>query len=71
METLIVGGALVLLVLIVLGMAVRIVPEFRRLVVFRLGRSLGARGPGLILLIPVKNSWYVGTEAPGSESASS
>ncbi len=26
---------------------------------------------GLILLIPVKNSWYVGTEAPGSESASS
>jgi len=51
-ETLIIGGALALLVLIILGMAVRIVPEYRRLVVFRLGRSLGARGPGLVLLIP-------------------
>lgn len=52
METLIVGAVLALVALIILGMAVRIVPEYRRLVVFRLGRSLGAKGPGLILLIP-------------------
>jgi regulator of protease activity HflC (stomatin/prohibitin superfamily) len=32
--------------------AIRIVPEYQRLVVFRLGRALGARGPGLVLLIP-------------------
>jgi regulator of protease activity HflC (stomatin/prohibitin superfamily) len=32
--------------------AVRIVPEYQRLVVFRLGRVLGARGPGLVLLLP-------------------
>lgn len=37
---------------IVLGMAIRIVPEYHRLVVFRLGRIIGAKGPGLILLIP-------------------
>jgi len=38
--------------LILLSMAVRIVPEYKRLVVFRLGRSIGAKGPGVILLIP-------------------
>ena len=43
--------AAVVLILIFLW-AARIVPEYRRLVVFRLGRSIGARGPGLVLLIP-------------------
>ncbi len=33
--------------------AIKIVPEYQRLVVFRLGRCIGTRGPGLILLIPV------------------
>ncbi len=33
--------------------AIKIVPEYQRLVVFRLGRCVGTRGPGLILLIPV------------------
>ena len=40
------------LVILVFLWAARIVPEYRRLVVFRLGRSIGARGPGLVLLIP-------------------
>ncbi len=35
------------------GTAVRVVQEYERGVVFRLGRMAGARGPGLILLIPV------------------
>lgn len=48
----IVPGLLVLLVLILLAMAIRIVPEYQRLVVFRLGRAIGALGPGLVLLIP-------------------
>lgn len=52
MGTWIVTAILIVLGFIVLAMAVRIVPEYRRLVVFRLGRCLGARGPGLILLIP-------------------
>jgi len=37
----------------VIGSAVRIVPEYQRLVVLRLGRILGAKGPGLIILIPI------------------
>jgi regulator of protease activity HflC (stomatin/prohibitin superfamily) len=48
----IVIALLSLLAVIVLTMAVRIVPEFRRLVVFRMGRCVGPRGPGLIFLIP-------------------
>src|SRR4051812_23962122 len=32
--------------------SIRIVREYQRLVVFRLGRVMGARGPGLIFLIP-------------------
>lgn len=38
---------------IVLPQAVRILREYERGVVFRLGKLLGAKGPGLILLIPV------------------
>ena len=37
---------------ILLMMAVKIVPEYERGVLFRLGRLVGARGPGLFLIIP-------------------
>jgi len=47
-----VAGLSALLALALLVMAVRIVPEYQRLVVFRLGRLIGGRGPGLVLLIP-------------------
>ncbi|HET8786050.1 MAG TPA: SPFH domain-containing protein [Candidatus Limnocylindrales bacterium] len=40
------------LIVLLLTKAIRIVPEYQRLVVFRLGRLLGAKGPGLVLLIP-------------------
>jgi len=46
-----VGIALLLLLLIVPQM-IRIVREYQRLMVFRLGRALGAKGPGLVILIP-------------------
>ncbi len=45
----------VALVAIFLAAAIRIVPEYQRLVVFRLGRLLDARGPGLVVLIPYVN----------------
>src|SRR5512141_569377 len=46
--------AFVAVVLVVfLTAAIRIVPEYQRLVVFRLGRCLGAKGPGLVILIPI------------------
>jgi regulator of protease activity HflC (stomatin/prohibitin superfamily) len=44
-------GVFVLLV-IFLAAAIKVVPEYKRLVVFRLGRSIGQKGPGLVLLIP-------------------
>jgi regulator of protease activity HflC (stomatin/prohibitin superfamily) len=45
-------GTVGLVALAVLGSAIRIVQEYERLVVFRLGRCVGERGPGLVLLIP-------------------
>ena len=41
------------LVIIVLVSAIRIVREYERLVVFRLGRVIGEKGPGLVLLWPI------------------
>ena len=46
-------GVIVLLVFVFLANSIRIVPEYQRLVVFRLGRSVGAKGPGIVFLIPV------------------
>ena len=43
----------VILAAIILPQAVRILREYERGVIFRLGKLLGAKGPGLILLIPV------------------
>jgi regulator of protease activity HflC (stomatin/prohibitin superfamily) len=46
-------GGLVLAVFVFIANAIRIVPEYQRLVVFRLGRCVGQKGPGIVLLIPV------------------
>lgn len=53
--------AVVVIVLVVLGVpfvplayrAIQVVPEYNRLVVFRLGRSIGHKGPGLVWLWPI------------------
>src|SRR3989304_4148306 len=45
-------GIIVLFLLIVIPMSVKIVPEYERGVLFRLGRLVGQRGPGLFLIIP-------------------
>jgi Membrane protease subunits, stomatin/prohibitin homologs len=46
--------AFVVVVLVIfVANAIRIVNEYQRLVVFRLGRCIGTKGPGLILLIPI------------------
>ena len=45
-------GSAILIVVVILINAIKIIPEYMRLVVFRLGRSLGARGPGMVILIP-------------------
>jgi regulator of protease activity HflC (stomatin/prohibitin superfamily) len=50
--TIIVLGVVVVLGLLLLTSSVKVVQEYERGVVFRLGRLVGPRGPGLILLIP-------------------
>jgi regulator of protease activity HflC (stomatin/prohibitin superfamily) len=46
-------GAVLLFLLILLPNAIKIVREYQRLVVFRLGRSIGTKGPGIVFLIPL------------------
>ncbi|MBW8060218.1 MAG: slipin family protein [Solirubrobacterales bacterium] len=50
---LVVLAVLVIFLLIVAGLAVRVLREYERGVVFRLGRLIATKGPGLILLIPL------------------
>jgi regulator of protease activity HflC (stomatin/prohibitin superfamily) len=44
---------LILLLLAILSSSVKIVKEYERGVIFRLGRLIGAKGPGLFFLIPI------------------
>jgi len=47
-------------VIMLLSAAIRIVQEYERGAVFRLGRFVGLRGPGLVLLIPyIERMWKV------------
>jgi regulator of protease activity HflC (stomatin/prohibitin superfamily) len=46
-------AVIVVLVIFFLSSAIRILNEYERGVVFRLGRVIGGKGPGLILLIPI------------------
>ena len=43
----------VFVILVFLASAIRVLREYERAVVFRLGRAIGVKGPGLIILIPV------------------
>src|SRR5512136_678484 len=46
-------GLLILVVLGLLSTAIKIVQEYERGVIFRLGRLVGAKGPGLFFIIPI------------------
>lgn len=45
-------GAIIIVVLI-LASAIKIIPEYQRGVVFRLGRVMDPKGPGIIVIIPI------------------
>jgi regulator of protease activity HflC (stomatin/prohibitin superfamily) len=47
------GIVLVVLIVIVLASSIKIVQEYERGVIFRLGRSQGAKGPGVFFIIPM------------------
>lgn len=53
-------GIVVILLLLIVPAAIRVVQEYERGVIFRLGRLVGPRGPGLFFLIPyVERMWKV------------
>lgn len=50
---------LVIILLIFLASAIRIVKEYERGVIFRLGRLVGAKGPGLFFIIPILDKMVI------------
>jgi len=40
-------------ILSILAASIKIIPEYQRLLIFRLGRAIGVKGPGLVFLIPL------------------
>jgi regulator of protease activity HflC (stomatin/prohibitin superfamily) len=63
-------GAFILLLIVSLAAAIRVVREDKRLSVYRLGRYLGEKGPGLVLLIPFVDRGVIkelgsGEDTPG------
>ena len=52
LSTLITFGIVILAILALASTAIKIVKEYERGVIFRLGRLIGAKGPGLFFIIP-------------------
>jgi len=50
-----IGGVFVLVVILIYS--IKIVKEYERAVIFRLGRLLGAKGPGIFFIIPIVDSF--------------
>ena len=46
-------GVLIVIAMMLIASSIRVLREYERGVVFRLGRLVGAKGPGLIILIPM------------------
>ena len=46
----------IFIVLIIIYSAIKIIREYERAVIFRLGRLLGVKGPGIFFLIPLIDS---------------
>lgn len=47
------GGILLIVIFALLASSLRVLREYERGVVFMLGRFIGVKGPGLIIIIPV------------------
>jgi regulator of protease activity HflC (stomatin/prohibitin superfamily) len=49
-----IAGVIVgIIILIIIALSIKVIREYERAVVFRLGRLLGARGPGVVIILPV------------------
>jgi regulator of protease activity HflC (stomatin/prohibitin superfamily) len=47
------GVAVGIIILIILASSIKVVREYERVVVFRLGRLIGGKGPGVVIILPV------------------
>jgi regulator of protease activity HflC (stomatin/prohibitin superfamily) len=47
---------IVIFLLLIISSSIKIMAEYQRIVVFRLGRLLGIKGPGLVFIIPIIDS---------------
>ncbi|MCK4416117.1 MAG: slipin family protein, partial [Thermoplasmatales archaeon] len=44
---------IIIFFLMLLASAIKIMAEYQRIVIFRLGRLLGIKGPGLVFVVPI------------------
>jgi regulator of protease activity HflC (stomatin/prohibitin superfamily) len=49
----VIGVVVFLIVFVILPLSIKIAREYQRIVVFRLGRVIGLRGPGIVFLFPI------------------
>jgi len=47
------GVAVAIIILIILASSIKVVRDYERVVVFRLGRLIGAKGPGVVIILPI------------------
>jgi regulator of protease activity HflC (stomatin/prohibitin superfamily) len=47
------GVAVAIIILIILASSIKVVREYERVVVFRLGRLIGGKGPGVVIILPI------------------
>jgi regulator of protease activity HflC (stomatin/prohibitin superfamily) len=47
------GVVVAFIILIILASSIKVIREYERVVVFRLGRLIGAKGPGVVIVLPV------------------
>jgi regulator of protease activity HflC (stomatin/prohibitin superfamily) len=51
--TLIIGLIFLLIILSIILSHLKVIPEYKRIVLFRLGKLIGIRGPGIVFLVPI------------------
>ncbi|MDW8360315.1 MAG: SPFH domain-containing protein [Candidatus Caldarchaeum sp.] len=53
LETVVPLFFLTILLLIILSSSIKVVTEYERAVIFRLGRLIGIKGPGVVIILPI------------------
>ncbi|RLF28849.1 MAG: slipin family protein [Thermoplasmata archaeon] len=53
MDLIAIAIVIIIFLLLLLSSAIKILAEYQRIVIFRLGRLLGIKGPGLVFIIPI------------------